>query len=147
MKMTLRNLCVELWSKMRLGSISMILRLKAEYAMKTPWLSPTPKPQEIKKKFFSREGDGLYLFFDSYRVVMVDYLEEGRTINAYYAEELKQLRQEIVKKRRGKLTRGVLLLQDTAPAQVAMAAVWLIAASRSFSPVFTRLRPFRSIYF
>ena len=62
-------------------------------------------------------------FFDSYRVVMVDYLEEGRTINAYYAEELKQLRQEIVKKRRGKLTRGVLLLQDTAPAQVAMAAV------------------------
>ena len=33
---------------------------------------------------------------------MVDYLEEGRTINgAYYADELKRL--EIVKKRRGML--------------------------------------------
>ena len=48
---------------------------------------------------------------------MVDYFEEGRTINgAYYAEELRRMRQEIVKKRRGKLTRGVLLLQDNAPA-------------------------------
>ena len=60
-------------------------------------------------------------------VIMVDYLEEGRTINrAYYAEEWRWLRQEIVRKRRGKLTRGVLLLQDNAPAhtsQVAMAAV------------------------
>ena len=37
---------------------------------------------------------------------MVDYLEEGRTINgAYYAKELRRLRQEILKKRRGKLTR------------------------------------------
>ena len=32
---------------------------------------------------------------------MVDYLEEGHTINgAYYEEELRQLIQEIVKKRR-----------------------------------------------
>ena len=56
---------------------------------------------------------------------MVDYLEEGLTINnAYYAEELRRLRQKIVRKRRGK-TRGVLLLQDNKPAhtsQVAMAA-------------------------
>ena len=43
------------------------------------------------------------------------YLEEDCTINgAYYAEGLRRLRQEIVKKRRGKLTRGVLLLQDSA---------------------------------
>ena len=57
---------------------------------------------------------------------MVDYLEEGHKINgAYYAEELRRLHQEIVKKRR-KLTRGVLLLQHNAPAHtssVAMAAV------------------------
>ena len=38
---------------------------------------------------------------------MVDYLVEGCTINGvYYAEELRQLRQGIVKKRRGKLTPG-----------------------------------------
>ena len=66
------------------------------------------------------------IFLDNQQVIMVDYLEEGRSINdAYYAEELSRLRQDIVRKRRGKLTRGVPLLQDIASAhtsQVAMAA-------------------------
>ena len=57
---------------------------------------------------------------------MMDYLNEGRTLNgSYYAEELRRLHQKIVTKRRGMLSRGVLLLQDNAPsysAQVAMAA-------------------------
>ena len=57
---------------------------------------------------------------------MIDYLQQGRTINgAYYATELRGLRQEIARKRKGKLTRSVLLLQDNAPAhtsQVAMTA-------------------------
>ena len=57
---------------------------------------------------------------------MVDYLEQGRTIyGAYYAAELRRLRQEIARKRRGKLTRGDLLLQGNAPthkSQVAMTA-------------------------
>ena len=57
---------------------------------------------------------------------MIDYLQQGRTINgAYYAAELRRLRQEIARKRRGKLTRGVLLLQDNATAhtsQVVMTA-------------------------
>ena len=56
----------------------------------------------------------------------MDHLEEGRTINdAYYPEELRRLRQEIVKKGRGRLTRCVLLLQDNAlshTSQFAMAA-------------------------
>ena len=46
-------------------------------------------------------------FWDSQGVIMVDYLEEGCMINGayyYYAEELWQLHQEIVKKRRGILT-------------------------------------------
>ena len=48
---------------------------------------------------------------------MIDYLEQGRTINcAYYAGELRRLRQESARKRRGKRTRDVLLLQDNAPA-------------------------------
>ena len=52
---------------------------------------------------------------------MVDYLEEGRTIRgAYYAEELMWLNQEIVKKRRGKLT--ILLLHDNAPARTSQIA-------------------------
>ena len=57
---------------------------------------------------------------------MIDYLEQESMINgAYYAGELRWLRQEIARKRQGKLTRGVLLLQDNAPAhasQVAMSA-------------------------
>ena len=85
------------------------------------------------KKFFSREGDGLCWY--KLGVIMVDYLEDGRTINgAYYAEELRRLRQVIVRKRRGKLIRGVLLLQDKAPAhrsQVAM-LLRLNPASKSF---------------
>ena len=44
---------------------------------------------------------------------------------AYSAGDLRRLRQKITRKRQGKLTRGVLLLQDNAPAhtsQVAMTA-------------------------
>ena len=56
--------------------------------------------------------------------MMVDYLEEARTINgAHFAEELRRLRQEIVKKRRGRLIRGVLLMQDNAPAHTFQAAM------------------------
>ena len=58
---------------------------------------------------------------------MIDYLEQCRTINgAYCAGKLRRLRQEIARKRRGKMTSGVLLLQDNASAHtslVAMAAV------------------------
>ena len=57
---------------------------------------------------------------------MIDYLEQGRMIDcAYYAGELRRLCQEITRKRGGKLTRRVLLLQDNARAhtsQVAMTA-------------------------
>ena len=53
---------------------------------------------------------------------MVDYLDQGCTINgAYYAGELKRLSQEIARKRRGKLIRGVLLLQDNAPVHMTAA--------------------------
>ena len=48
---------------------------------------------------------------------MIDYLEQGHMINgAYYAGELRQLHQEIARKRKEKLTHSVLLLQDNAPA-------------------------------
>ena len=66
------------------------------------------------------------IFWNNQEVIMVDYLEEGRTTTAIsYAEEISRRRQEIVTKRRGKLTQCVLLLQDSLPAhmsQVSMAA-------------------------
>jgi hypothetical protein len=57
---------------------------------------------------------------------MIDYLEQGRAIKGtYYADELGRLRQEIARKRRGKLTQCVLLLQDNAPAHTCILR-WLL---------------------
>jgi histone-lysine N-methyltransferase SETMAR len=66
------------------------------------------------------------MFLDSQGIFMIDYLDQCRNINGtFYAGELRRLRQEIARKRRGKLTQGVLFLHDNAPAHtshVAMAA-------------------------
>ena len=52
---------------------------------------------------------------------MIDYPEQGCMINsAYYAGELKWLCQEIARKRPEKLSCGVLLLQDSAPAHMSL---------------------------
>jgi histone-lysine N-methyltransferase SETMAR len=62
----------------------------------------------------------------SQEIIMIDYLEHGRTRNGtYYADEFRRLRLEIARKRKGKHTQGVLLLHDNAQAHtplVAMAA-------------------------
>ena len=56
------------------------------------------------------------IFWDSQGVIMVDFLVECHMITgAYNAEDVRRLRQDIMKTRRGKLTRGVLLLHDNAP--------------------------------
>ena len=64
---------------------------------------------------------------DSQGVIMIDYLEQGRMIKgAYSAGKLRWLRHEIPRKKQGKLTHDVLLLQDDGPApmsQVTMTAV------------------------
>ena len=58
---------------------------------------------------------------------MIDYLERGKTVNGvYYAELVRKLRSAIKEIQRGKLSHGVLLRQDNAPAHtsaVAMAAI------------------------
>ena len=55
---------------------------------------------------------------------MIDDLEQSRKKNgAYYAGEWRQIRLETARKRRGKLTIGVLLLQDNAPAYMSQVAV------------------------
>jgi hypothetical protein len=61
------------------------------------------------------------IFGDSQWMIMIDYLEQGRTINGtFYADESRRLRQEIARKTRGKLTQGVLLLHDNAPAHTSL---------------------------
>ena len=62
---------------------------------------------------------------------MIDYLEQGETINGeYYASELRQLKDAIKEKRRGKLRAGVLLLQDNAPVHTSQVAVAQAATCR-----------------
>ena len=58
---------------------------------------------------------------------MLDFLAKKSTITgAYYANLLDQLRTAICEKRRGKLSKGILLQQDNArvrPCKIAMVAV------------------------
>ena len=83
----------------------------------------SPPPKKVKR--VSSAGKVVAsVFWDSQGVIMIDYLEQGRTINgACYVAELRRLRQEIARKRRGKLTRGVLLLQHNAPADTSQVAM------------------------
>ena len=87
---------------------------------------PAPK----KAKVVSSAGKVMAsVFWNAKGIVLIDYryLQKGKTINGeYYAKLLRELRQAIKSKRSGKLTKGVLLHQDNAPAHnslVAMSAV------------------------
>ena len=56
------------------------------------------------------------IFWDRDGVLLTDYLTQGNTINGlYYASLIERLRSAILEKRRGKVSRGVLLLHDNAP--------------------------------
>jgi histone-lysine N-methyltransferase SETMAR len=67
------------------------------------------------------------IFWDQDGPLLIDSLPRGETINKeYYAKLMRQLRQAIVEKRRGKLAAGVLLLHDNATphtAELAQAAI------------------------
>ena len=67
------------------------------------------------------------VFWDAQGVIMLDFLAKKSTITgAYYANLLDQLRTVIREKRRGKLSKGILLQQDNArvhTCKIAMDAV------------------------
>jgi histone-lysine N-methyltransferase SETMAR len=75
----------------------------------------SPRP----KKFRAQKSAGKVLasvFWDKDGIILLDFLEQGRTITgAYYSELLTKLHKKILEKRRGKLAKGVLFLQDNAP--------------------------------
>ena len=83
---------------------------------------PAPKNSECKNplekfspRFFGIDQDG---------ILLIDYLPKGQTINAEcYSSLLVQLKDVLKEKlqRRGKVTKGVLFLQDNAPAHWAIA--------------------------
>lgn len=82
------------------------------------------------KKFKVSQSAGKIIatvFCDSEGLLLIDYKDKGVSITGvYYASILKWLQEAIKEKRRGKLTKGVLLLHDNAPvhkSRVAMAAL------------------------
>ena len=57
------------------------------------------------------------VFWDSEGVLMIDYLERGKTVtDVYYAELIQKLWSAVKEKRCRKLSHGVLLHHDNAPA-------------------------------
>ena len=81
----------------------------------------------VPRKFRVNRSAGKVMatvFWDAQGVIMTDFLEPGQTINkGYYSAELVKLREEVKKKRRGKISKGVLLLQDNAPPHAAQVSV------------------------
>jgi len=84
------------------------------------WHNGSPRPQ----KFRVQKSAAKFLasiFRDQDGILLIDYLPKGQTINAeYYSSQLVQLKDILKEKRRGKFTKGVLFLNDNAPAHRAL---------------------------
>lgn len=89
--------------------------------------SPTPK------KFKAAKSAGKVMctvFWDCKGPLLVDFLQDRRTITgAYYVTLIEKLREEIKSKRRGKLRAVPLLLHDNAPAHTSHVAKAAVAQS------------------
>ena len=108
---------------MRLGFIIMSQRIKLKSLQ---WVGPgSPRPNKFKTQ--PSAGKVMATVFWDAKGVMLDFLPKKSTITGvYYANLLDQLRTAIREKRRGKLSKGVLLQQDNArvhTCKVAMDAV------------------------
>ena len=71
---------------------------------------PTPKIFRLQKSTGKILAS---VFCDQDGILLIDYLPKGQTINAeYYASLLVQLMDILMEKRRGKVTKDVMFLQD-----------------------------------
>jgi len=91
------------------------------------WKHPTSPPPVNFHTIASVGKVMACVFWDSEGVLMVDYLETGKTVTSvYYAKLIRKLCAAIKDKQHEKLRQGVLLRHDVAPAHtsaVAMAAI------------------------
>ena len=96
-------------------------------AQSRQWVGPgSPRPKKFKRQLSAGKVMAT-VFWDAKGVIMLDFLPKRSTITGvYYANLLDQLRTAIREKRRGKLSKGVLLQQGNArvhTCKVAMDAV------------------------
>lgn len=79
----------------------------------------SPPPRKFKTQASAGKIMGTF-FWDSEGLLLADYMPHKTTITAdVYAEQIRKLRAAIVEKRRGKISKGVLLLHDNAPVHTA----------------------------
>ena len=83
--------------------------------------SPAPK----KTKVIHSAGKVMASVFRDYQgAILIEYLQKGHTVTGqHYSGQLKHLREAIIEKRPGKLTRGILFHQDNAPAHTSVVAM------------------------
>jgi len=82
--------------------------------------SVLPRPKKIPSAKIRWKSSRLFFFGGGGRdqdgILFVDYLPKGQTINAeYYASLLVQLKESLKEKRRGKVTKGGLVLARQCP--------------------------------
>ena len=78
-----------------------------------------PEAKVVQDATICWQGDG-HSIFDAKGVIVLDILPKRSTITGvYYANLLDQLRTAIREKRRGKLSKGVLLQQNNAESTLA----------------------------
>ena len=111
--------------KMNVGSITLNQRPKGNPcsgSIQLLLLQRRPRWRHLQENVWP-----LYFGMQKAACSFINYLQKGKTINGeYYAKLLRELQQAIKSKWPGKLTKGVLLHQDNAPAHKSLVAwLWL----------------------
>ncbi|KAJ4428268.1 E3 ubiquitin-protein ligase mib1, partial [Periplaneta americana] len=94
--------------------IKILLRHKADVEIEWHHPSSPKKPRKFKQTVSTQKVMAT-VFWDRKGVLLLDFMPKGTTINANrYCETLRKLWRAIQNKRRGMLSRGVVLLHDNA---------------------------------
>lgn len=106
----------EMLSRIVTGDETWVSHITPESKQQSMEWRHTSSPVKVKaKQTLSRRKIMATVFWDRHGVLLVEFMPQGQTINAEaYCETLRKLRRAIQNKRRGMLTKGVLLLHDNA---------------------------------